>query len=139
MSTDVAKQLKLTQHLLKNLARVKGVGKSLVPCTHFVRCRCHLGDLAFTVSLRLIPTQLQILLGYPFLCRFQPAIDWRKRTLTIDFHGHRHTVAATNETPLYTSDTIARDPLPAVQNSSTSPESDIPVYEIDATDEDLPN
>ena len=39
------------------------------------------------LSLRVIKTTIHIVLGYPFLARTRPTIDWKHRVLTIERKG----------------------------------------------------
>ena len=39
------------------------------------------------LSLRVIKTTIPIVLGYPFLARTQPTIDWKQRVLRIERKG----------------------------------------------------
>ena len=43
-----------------------------MPCHHYVVVRATLGELRFTLTLRVAPTDLRVILGYPFLRFFDP-------------------------------------------------------------------
>ena len=42
-----------------------------------------LGELRFTLTLRVVPTDPRVTLGYPFLRFFDPEIWWRERKMNI--------------------------------------------------------
>ena len=54
-----------------------------MPCKHCVIVRARLGELPFTLTLRVVPTYLRVILGYPFLRFFDPEIYWRDRVMRI--------------------------------------------------------
>ena len=43
-----------------------------MPCHHYIVARATLGELRFTLTLRVVPTDLRVILGYPFLRFFDP-------------------------------------------------------------------
>ena len=45
-----------------------------------------LGALSFPLSIRVVPSSIRVILGFPFLHQFNPRISWRAGTLTIE-HG----------------------------------------------------
>ena len=55
--------------------------------THFVQLSAGLGPMPVRLSLRVIKTTIPIVLGYPFLARTQPTIDWKQRVLRIEPKG----------------------------------------------------
>ena len=55
--------------------------------THFVQLSARLGPMPVRVSLRVIKTTIPIVLGYPFLSKTQPTIDWKQRVLRIERKG----------------------------------------------------
>ena len=55
--------------------------------THFVQLSARLGPMPVRLSIRVIKTTIPIVLGYPFLARTQPTIDWKQRVLRIERKG----------------------------------------------------
>ena len=45
-----------------------------MPCHHYVVVRATLAELRFTLTLRVIPTDLRVILGYQLLRFFDPEI-----------------------------------------------------------------
>ena len=46
-----------------------------------------LGPMPVKLSLSVIKTTIRIVLGYPFLARTQPTIDWKQRVLRVERKG----------------------------------------------------
>ena len=53
------------------------------------------------LSLRVIKTTIPIVLGYPFLARTQPTIDWKQRVLRIERKGKMFKIKALAITDSY--------------------------------------
>ena len=54
-----------------------------MPCSLYVGVRATLGELRFTLTLRVVPTDLRVIFGYSFLRFFDPEIWWRDRRMSI--------------------------------------------------------
>ena len=54
---------------------------------HFVRVRATTVDLNVRLFLRVSDTPLTIVLGYPFMHKFNPLINWKHRTVQIIHNG----------------------------------------------------
>ena len=61
-----------------------------IPCTEFVRVRFTLPgeptSFSFPTMLKIVPVGQRIILGLPFLSRFNPHIDWAARTVSLRAH-----------------------------------------------------
>ena len=55
--------------------------------THFVQLSARLEPMTVRLSLRVIKTTTPIVLGYLFLARPQPTIDWKQRVLRVERNG----------------------------------------------------
>ena len=64
----------------------------VIKVTQFVRVHAHIGSLRVRMFFRVVDTPLQVVLGYPFLARYDPSIDWTNRSLTITFNGQHHLI-----------------------------------------------
>ena len=76
------RQYPLSQRLTVRVANVEALA-----VTHFVQLSARLGPMPVRLSLRVIKTTIPIVLGYPFLARTQPTIDWKQRVLRIERKG----------------------------------------------------
>ena len=52
-------------------------------CVSYVVVTAVLGALSLQLSLRVIPSSVRVILGFPFLQHYDPRISWRDGTLTI--------------------------------------------------------
>ena len=79
--------LGLRQYPLSQRLTVRVANGEALAVTHFVQLSARLGPMPVRVSLRVIKTTIPIGLGYPFLARTQPTIDWKQRVLRIERKG----------------------------------------------------
>ena len=79
--------LGLRQYPLSQRLTVRVVNGEALAVTHFVQLSAMLGLMPVRLSLRVIKTKIPIVLGYPFLARTQPTIDWKQRLLRIERNG----------------------------------------------------
>ena len=92
ISAEVVKQSALRLLPLKTPVKVRVANGQLISVSHFVRVTVVIGTLKTRLFLRVIPTPLPIVLGYPFLFFFNPHINWKARTITITVGKREHTV-----------------------------------------------
>ena len=88
VSWDVVRVLGLRQYPLSQRLTVRVANGEALAVTHFVQLSARLGPLPVRLSLRVIKTTIPIVLGYPFLSRTQPTIDWKQRVLSIELKGN---------------------------------------------------
>ena len=70
------------RHLRRTTRILSANGKSM-ECASYVVVTAVWGALSFQLSLRVIPSSVRVILGFPFLQHFDPRISWRNGTLTI--------------------------------------------------------
>ena len=87
VSWDVVRVLGLRQYPLSQRLTVRVANGEVLAVTHFVQLSSRLGPMTVRLSLRVIKTTIPIVLGYPFLARTQPTIDWKQRVLRIERKG----------------------------------------------------
>ena len=87
VSWDVVRVLGLRQYPLSQRLTVRVANGEALAVTHFVQLSARLGPMPVRLSLRVIKTTIPIVLGYPFLERTQPTIDWKQRVLRIERNG----------------------------------------------------
>ena len=76
ISSDVVSSLSLQAHDLKCPSSLRIADGSVHNVTKFVRVRITFGSLIIPLVLRIFQMSHQIILGFPFLQRFQPYINW---------------------------------------------------------------
>ena len=84
VSWDVVRVLGLRQYPLSQRLMANG---EVLAVTHFVQLSARLWPMHVSLSLRVIKTTIPIVLGYTFLARTQPTIDWKQRVLRIERKG----------------------------------------------------
>jgi hypothetical protein len=94
VSFDVVKTLWLTQHPLLQPLTVRVANGEGLSVTHFVRLSGKLGQMPVKLLLRVIKTTIPVVLGYPFLSRVQPLVDWRRRVLRVERKGRVYEIPA---------------------------------------------
>ena len=71
---------------LRETMRFLSANGQRMECASYVVVTAVLGALSFQLSLRVVPSSILVILGFPFLRQFNPRISWRAGTLTIE-HG----------------------------------------------------
>ena len=84
VSWDVVRVLGLRQNPLSQRLTVRVANLEALAVTPFVQLSAMLGPMPVRLSLRVIKTTIPIVVGYPFLARTQPTIDWKQRVLIIE-------------------------------------------------------
>ena len=76
--------LGLRQYPLSQRLTVRVANGDDLAVTHFVQLSARLGPTPVRLSLRVIKTTIPIVLGYHFLARTQPTIDWKQRVIRVE-------------------------------------------------------
>ena len=81
ISVKTVQRLQLpTQRLEEPMVVCVGNGQ-LIQATEYVYRTLHLGEYKAKTKLKVLPTPIHMVLGYPFLAKHQPKIEWAKRRL----------------------------------------------------------
>ena len=100
ISVTLAHKLGVKLHALKHPMSIRTANGDEEPCSQLCETSSVVcGTLAFRACLRVIRMVHDVILGFPFLARFDPAISWRSRTMQIWHRGKRHDVALLDYTP----------------------------------------
>jgi len=83
ISERVANELRLKRHRLHAGQTILAATVEQIPCTHFVHVYAQLGDMKFYINLRIAPMHPELILGIPFLIRFNPLINWQERSFRV--------------------------------------------------------
>ena len=83
ISTSFVHQLGCTQHPLHYPTTVRVANGEIMPITHFARLIIHMEKFSIRLCLHITKMPNDLILGYPFLTRFTPRIDWRARIMHI--------------------------------------------------------
>ena len=75
------------QYPLSQRLTVRVANGEALAVTHFVQLSARLWPMQVRLSLRVIKTTIQIVLGYPFLAMRQPTIDWKQLVLRVERNG----------------------------------------------------
>ena len=64
----------------------------IVYTTHYALTQLQVGDYTALTCFKVLATDLAMVLGYPFLLKHRPHIDWKKRTLLFQRRGKEYLV-----------------------------------------------
>ena len=92
ISHSLIKRLNCSLHKLKCPESVRVASGEVLPITHFVRLYLRMGDLTIRCSLHVTQSTGDIILGYPFLVRFEPLIHWKDRYMEIEHKNQYHRI-----------------------------------------------
>ena len=122
MSHEVVRALGLVPHPLQQPLTVRVANGQGLAVTHFVKLQGRLGPINVRLLLRMIKTNIPVVLGYPFLARLQPTIDWRRRVIRVERKNHVFEIPALPAADSYriTCPVVRGGPLP------TEPEVEVP-------------
>ena len=81
ISEKTVKRLQLPTQLLDDPMTVCVGNGQLIHATEYVYLTLDLGAFKAKTKLKVLPTPIPMVLGYPFLAKHQPEIDWVKRRL----------------------------------------------------------
>jgi len=87
ISLSVAQTLGAKFHLLKQVFSVKVASGATHEVTHFTRLRAYFGRVCVPLVLRIIEMDPELVLGMPFLRRFEPQISWTEKTISFEHRG----------------------------------------------------
>jgi hypothetical protein len=94
ISADVVKILGLMAHPLLQPLTVRVANGEGLSVTHFVSLSGRLGPMPVRLHLRVINTTIPIVLGYPFIAKFQPLVDWKNRRIRVTRKGKMFDIPA---------------------------------------------
>ena len=80
-------QLGCTKHCLKKPEAVRVANGEILPITHYARLYLKMGNITIHLSLHITKSTGDIILGYPFLTRFELLIHWKDRYMEIMQQG----------------------------------------------------
>ena len=83
ISEHVAHELHLRRHKLHDGQTFKVANGDTVPCTQFVHVYAKMHTVKFYLNLMVAPMHPDLILGVPFLVRFNPLIDWQARSFRV--------------------------------------------------------
>ena len=92
ISSMVVEKWKIPQRVLKKTFVVKVANGQRLTISKFVRVYVQIGDGTVRIPLCVAPISTNVILGMPFLIRFNPAINWRERTLSFDDGSKRYRI-----------------------------------------------
>jgi len=104
ISLSVAQTLGAKFHLLKQVFSVKVASGATHEVTHFTRLRAYFGRVCVPLVLRIIEMDPELVLGMPFLRRFEPQISWTEKTISFEYNGRAVALRSSDATsvcPLY--------------------------------------
>ena len=84
VSYEVVRALGLTPYPLQQPLTVRVANGQGLAVTHFVKLQGKLGPMNVRLLLRMIKTNIPVVLGYPFLARLQPLVDWKRRVIRVE-------------------------------------------------------
>ena len=91
---ELVRGFNLTTYSLIQRLTVKVANGETLQVTHFVKVSGRLGSMPIRLMLRVIATSLPVVLGYPFLAKLNPLIDFRRRILRIQRAGKTNEIKA---------------------------------------------
>ena len=74
ISANLVRYLRLQVRNLTTPCHIRAANGGIMPCTHYVVVRTTLWELRFSLALRVVPTDLRVILGYLFLRFFDPEV-----------------------------------------------------------------
>jgi len=87
VSQDVVKTLRLQTYPLQQKLTVRVANGEWLDVSQFVIVHERLGTMPVKLQMRVIKTAIPVVLGYPFLAKFQPHIYWKKSFVRIWGNG----------------------------------------------------
>ena len=87
ISYSLVKRLGCTKHRLKKPEAVRVANGEILPITHYARLYLKMGNITIRLSLHITKSTGDIILGYPFLTRFELLIHWKDRYMEIMQQG----------------------------------------------------
>ena len=100
-SEHVANELHLRRHKLQDGQTFKVANGDTVPYTQFGHVYAQMHTVKFYLNLRVAPMHLDLILGVPFLVRFNPLIDWQARSSRVSRKGGHHWIPIVHKHSAY--------------------------------------
>ena len=97
ISSDVVSSLQLPFHELKFPSSLRVADGSIHEVTKFVRVKLSFDSVLIPFVLRIFSMSHQVILGFPFLQRFQPLVDWSAKCLSFVFRGRSVTLCSADK------------------------------------------
>ena len=94
ISQGIVQELHLRTYPLRVPLTLRVANGQTIPVTHFIRVSVLLGSMALRLMLRVVASPIPIVLGYPFLLKFSPEVDWKKRIVRVTRNGRTYEIAA---------------------------------------------
>ena len=88
ISANLVRYLRIQVRNLPTTCHIRAVNGGRMPCTHYVVVRATPGELRFSLTLRVIPTDLRVIFGYPFMRFCDSEIWWWDRRMSIIKRDH---------------------------------------------------
>ena len=119
ISEHIARELNLRRHKLHDDQTFKVVNGDTVHCTQFVQVYAQMHTVNFYLSFRVAHMHPDLILGVPFLVRFNPLIDWQARNFRVSRKGCHHWIPIVHKHPAYILNPVAfpHDPSPSSASS----------------------
>jgi hypothetical protein len=94
ISETLVAELRLPRKRLKQPMSVRVASGTSLSVDYGVRVAAMLGKMSVRLFLRVLPTPIPVVLGYTFLHRHQPSVDWRKSEVQITRSGITYVIPA---------------------------------------------
>ena len=94
MADTLARILGCRFHPLKTPLNVRLANGTRLSCTSFVRVRLHIHTWRTRLSFWVIPSTIPLILGIPFLTKYEPQLHWKDRTMVICEGNRTHILRA---------------------------------------------
>ena len=117
ISERVASELQLRRHKSNSCQPFTIANGDNVPCTQFVHIYIQMSSAKFDLTLRIAPMHPDLILGAPFLVRFNPLIDWQARHFRIIRKDGPHRISIVSK---HSSDDLDAISVPPDHASSAS-------------------
>ena len=95
ISLEFSEKLPCRSRPLRHPFLVRVANGEILRVDKYLRVQIHFATVSIRMSLRIIPMTVPLILGCPFLLRWNPIIDWRGRTMTFGYRGRAVVVHAT--------------------------------------------
>ena len=122
ISEHVAHELHLRRHNMHDGQTFKVANWDTVHCTQFVLVYAQMHRVKFYLNLRVAPMYPDLILGVPFLVRFNPLIDWQARSFRVSRKGGHHWIPIVHKHSAYNLNPVAfpHDPKPSTTSTGVT-------------------
>ena len=94
VARSLSDRLSCRKRPLRHPFGVKVANGQVLLVEQYLRVSLHFKEVSLRMSLRVMDIGPQVILGWPFLQRFNPRIDWVKRALVFPHHGQEVVIHA---------------------------------------------